>query len=155
MKSNQIDSMKQAQQARAQNLKKWREQRLHEETLPSGLEVVLRDVDLASVFIEGDIPNTLITLITGDEFQQMKQEEAGKKLVSEHKTDFDVLMKHIITAALVEPLIGAEPDDEHILYGELTLEDKMFIFNFANREADQVRSFREGTAEPVPTASAS
>ena len=142
-KANQIDSMMQAQQARAQNLQKWRASRLHETTLPSGLDVVLRDVDIASIVIEGNIPNTLIDVISAPEFQQMGEQEAGTKLMTDHKSDFNMLMKELVTAGLVEPAIGDQADEKHILYSELTFEDKMHIFNFMNREAQGVRSFRD------------
>jgi|SRR3989304_3843187 len=142
-KKNGTNHMMQAQQARAQNLKRWREQRLHEETLPSGLAVVIRDVDLASIVIEGSIPNTLIDVITQDAFQQLSEEQAGAKLMAEHKTDFNTLLFELIKASLVEPAIGEKSDDQHILYSELTFEDKMFIFNFMNREAQSLRPFRD------------
>src|SRR3990172_1607756 len=97
-KKNGTDHMMQAQQARAQNLKRWREQRLHEETLPSGLEVLLRDVDLASVAIEGNIPNTLIDLIISEDLQKLSEEEAGKQVMSGNMTDFNALLRHLIKA---------------------------------------------------------
>jgi hypothetical protein len=130
------------------SLRKWRQQRLHDETLPSGLPVLLRDVDLASIFIDGHIPNTLIDLAISGELQNMTEEEAGKKLLEGDTGDFNMLLRQVVKAALVEPAIGEKADDLHILFEELSFEDKMFIFNFANREADQIRPFREGETEP-------
>lgn len=150
-RNGNLASLEQSSQARAVNLRKWRAQRLHEETLPSGLEVVLRDVDLPSVMLEGDIPNTLLDSITSQEFQALNDEEAGKKVLGNNK-DFNELMRQVIKAALVEPAIGETADETHILYSELSFADKMFIFNFANREAEQLRPFREGEAEPPETA---
>jgi hypothetical protein len=149
--SGKLKSLDQSQQARAMNLRKWREQRLHEEELPSGLHVLLRDVDLASVMLEGNISNTLTDLITSDGFQSLSEEEAGKKLLDD-KESFSNLLKQVVTAALAEPTIGQEADDKHIMYSELTFNDKMFIFNYANREAEQMRPFREGDKEPDPSA---
>jgi len=151
-KNNGLDRMKQSQQARAENLKKWREQHLHEETLPSGLDVLFRDVDLASVMLEGNIPNTLIDLITNEDFQKLSEDEAGKKVMADHGTDFNALLVQLIKASFVEPLIGDVADDKHILFSELSLEDKMFIFNFLNRDAQVVRSFRDesATLSPIP-----
>src|SRR6185436_12641317 len=123
-KNNEFDRMMQSQQDRALNLIKWRAQRLHEETLPSGLAVLLRDVDLASLAIEGNIPNTLVDLITSEDFQKLSEEEAGKQVMSENMTDFNALLVQLINASLVEPLIGDVADDKHILYSELTFEDK-------------------------------
>lgn len=148
MAKDNLDRMMQSKQARAQNLKKWRESRLHEETLPSGLAVLIRDVDLASIVIEGSIPNTLIDVITKDDFQKLSEEEAGLKLMAEHKTEFNTLLYELIKASLVEPAIGDKADDQHILYSEISFEDKMFIFNLLNREAQSLRPFRDESQKP-------
>jgi len=146
------EAMEQSQNARAEQLKKWRMSGLHEATLPSGLDVTLRDVDIQSILIEGDIPNTLVDLIGSEEFQGLSEEERTKKFLLEHRSDFNVLMRQIVRGSLVEPKIGETADDEHILYGELTFNDKMFIFNYLNREATAVRSFRGELEEPDQTA---
>jgi|SRR5688572_7706189 len=138
-----LDQMKQSQQDRTQNLRKWREQRLHEETLPSGLQVILRDVDLAGVMLEGSISNTLIDLISSEEFQKLSPEEAGKRVMGNDAQGFNVMLKNLIEAAFVEPVIGDVADDKHILYSELSLDDKLFTFTFLNRDAQAVRSFRD------------
>jgi len=62
--------------------------------------------------------------------------------MAEHKTDFNTLLFELIKASLVEPAIGDKADEAHILYSELTFEDKMFVFNFMNREAQSLRPFR-------------
>lgn len=138
-----LDKMKQSQQDRTQNLRKWREQRLHEETLPSGLQVILRDVDLAGVMLEGSISNTLIDLISSEEFQSLSSEEAGKRVMGNDAQGFNVMLKKLIEAAFVEPVIGDVADDKHLLYSELSLDDKLFVFSFLNRDAAAVRSFRD------------
>ena len=140
---NGLNRMKQSQQDRMLNLKHWREQQLHEETLPSGLDVLLRDADLASVMLEGGIPNTLIDLITSDDFQKMSPEEAGKAAMSGDMGAFNTLLRKVAEAVLADPMIGDVADDRHILYSELTLEDKLFVFTFASRDAQKVRSFRD------------
>lgn len=142
-KDNGIGRMKQSQQDRMLNLKKWREKRLHEETLPSGLQVILRDVDLSSVMLEGNIPNTLIEMISSEEFQKLEAEEAGKRVMGSDAQGLNVLLRKLVEAAFVEPLIGDVADDKHVLYSELTLDDKLFIFTFLNRDAAAVRSFRD------------
>src|SRR3990172_9424105 len=101
-KKNGTDHMMQAQQDRAQNLKSLREQGIHEETLPRGLEVLLRDVYLASVAIEGNIPNPLIDLIISEDFQKLSEEEAGKQVMSGNMTDFNALLMQLIKASLVD-----------------------------------------------------
>ena len=142
-KNGRLPAIEQSEQAKAKNLAKWRASRLHEMTLPSGLEVTIRDVDIASIIIEGNIPNTLIDLVTSDDFQKLSEEEAGKKILSGNSSDFVALLKALAIASLVKPAIGDKADEEHILYSELTLEDKMQLFMFLNRDAQAVRSFRD------------
>lgn len=149
---NGTDSLKQSEQAKREQLAKWRAQHIHEETLPSGLPVVLRDVDLASIFIDGNIPNTMIDLITSPEIEGMSNEEVGKKFIGEDSSNFNTFLKALAMAALVEPAIAEQADETHITYNELSFEDKMFIFNYVNRDANMVRPFREGTAEPAAPA---
>lgn len=151
MSNDPFDRMMQSQQARAKNLRKWRASRLHEETLPSGLEVLLRDVDISTLAIDSDIPNTLMDLITSDEFQKLSEDDAGRKVL-ENKADFNTFLKTLVKAVMVEPEIGEKPDDGHVLYSELSLDDRMFIFNFLNREATDLRPFRDETTEPDPAA---
>lgn len=148
-KNNGTDSLNQSVQAKRVSLAEWRAKRLHEETLPSGLPVVLRDVDLASIFVDGNIPNTMIDLITSPEVEGLSNEEVGKKFLTEDSTNFNTLLKTLTTAAMVEPAIADHADETHIEYSELSFDDKMFIFNFVNRDANTVRPFREGTVEPV------
>lgn len=150
-KAEELARLEQSQRASEDNLAEWRAKRLHKETLPSGLKVELRDVDLPSIMMEGGIPNTLIETITSEDFQKLSEEEATSKMM-ENGTDFTSMMKAIVKAALVKPAIGETADDKHLLYGELTFEDKIFIFNRMNREAAQMTSFREGESEPITDA---
>lgn len=144
-KSNgNLTRLAQSQQDRLQQLRKWRESKRHEVTLPSGLPVVLRDVDIADVMLNGNIPNTLIDLISLPDFQQLSEEEAAKKVMSTDGQGFNALLRQVVEAAFVEPQIGNQADDQHILYSELSLADKMFVFSFLTRDAQAVRSFREG-----------
>lgn len=142
-KNNGLSNVKQSEQARMQQLRKWREKKLHETTLPSGLDVVLRDVDLSDVVLDGSISNTLIDLITSQEFQQLSDEEAAKKIMSSDSQSFAVFLQKIVERGMVEPAIGEKADDTHILYSELTLEDKLHVFNVLSRDAQAVRSFRD------------
>ena len=151
-KNNGADHLKQSQHAKRVNLAEWRSRRLHELELPSGLPVMVRDVDMTDLVLTGAIPNTLIELLGDTDTQKLSEEEVGKKMLAENKSDFATLLTVIVKAALVEPAIGDTPDETHIMLDELSFADKMEIFNFINREASAVRPFREGTAEPAETA---
>lgn len=147
--SNSLSNFKQSTDAKRVNLAQWRAQRLHELTLPSGLPVKVRDVDMTDLVLTGAIPNTLIDLLGNEETQKLSEDEVGKKMLSENKNEFATLLSVIVKAALVEPAIGDVPDETHITLDELTFADKMEIFNFVNRDANAVRPFREGFTEPV------
>lgn len=151
-KKNGTDALSQSVLAKRVDLAKWRAQRLHDLELPSGLVVKLRDVDMTDLVLTGAIPNTLVELLGDSVTQQLSEEEVGKKLLSENKSDFAVLLSVIVKAALLEPMIADQPDDTHITLDELSFADKMAIFNFINREAQGVHSFREGSTEPTPPA---
>jgi hypothetical protein len=151
-KNGRVASFEQGQLAKRVNLAEWRAGRLHELTLPSGLDVKVRDVDMTDLVLTGAIPNTLVELLGNEETQKLSEEEVGKKMLGENKTDFATLISVLVKAALVEPAIGDVPDDTHIMLDELSFADKMEIFNFVNRDASAVRPFREGSAEPAEAA---
>ena len=151
-KNNGTASLNQAVQAQRMNLAQWRAARLHDLTLPSGLPVRVRDVDVTDLALLGEIPNTLLDVLGQAETQALSEDEIGKKMLGDNKNDFAAMLAAIVKAALVEPAIGEKADDEHILLAELSFADKMEIFNFINRDANAVRPFREGIAEPVAAA---
>jgi hypothetical protein len=147
-KSNQINSLRQSEQAKRVTLAEWRAGRLHDLKLPSGLDVKVRDVSLTDLALTGRIPNTLMDVI----MQANGDEEKTQAVVTQNAADFGKMLDVLTQACLVEPAIGAVADAEHILLEEIPSEDKLFIFNHLNREAEQMRSFREGEAEPAQVA---
>jgi hypothetical protein len=151
-KNNGLTALKQSQADKRVDLAQWRAARLHELKLPSGLDVKVRDVDMTDLVLTGAIPNTLVELLGDEETQKLSEEEVGKKMLGENKAEFVTFISVIVKAALVEPAIGDVPDDTHIMLDELSFADKMQIFNFINRDANAVRPFREGSAEPVAAA---
>jgi len=60
---NELNSLQQSQQARRAAIAEWRKSRTHEETLPSGLPVVLRDATIMDLMVGGNIPQTLLDII--------------------------------------------------------------------------------------------
>lgn len=125
----------------------WRASRLHEETLPSGLVVTLRDVTMTDLMLTGKLPPAFV-----DMAEQTAKDGAGSvdlKNLMKNAADFTLMLNALVTIALVEPKIGDVADDEHITLAELPNDDKMHIFNWANREVAQITSFREGENKPV------
>lgn len=142
-------NMKQAEAAKRSNLADWWASQFTELDLPSGLHVTVRDIDIEDLLANGSLPNTLISIFP--EFQGMDEEEATKKMVEEHPESFADLMNAVVQSCLVEPQIGETRDIEK---GILTLadirgRDKMFLFEWANREVKQVTPFRAGEDEPA------
>ena len=121
----------------------WRASRVHEMTLPSGLDVKLRDVTMTDLLFTGKLPPAFADMAE----KAAKENEGGAmdlKEMFKNAADFAVMLNALVSIALVEPKIGEFADDETITLGELPNDDKMFIFNWANREVSQLTSFREG-----------
>lgn len=123
------------------SLADWRASRVHEDVLPSGLAVKLRDVTMTDLLFTGKLPPA---------FAEMA-EKAGRdggevdlKELFKNAAEFAQMLNALVSIALVEPQIGETADDGHITLEELPNDDKMHIFNWANREVSQLKSFREG-----------
>ena len=145
---DQLTRMKQSQAAKRTNLADWWASQFTELDLPSGLHVVVRDVDLEDLIASGSIPNTLMTIFP--ELQGMSEEEAAKKMLEEHPQSFAEFLNSIVMACLVEPVVGDATDGiSTIALKDIRGKEKMFLFNWVNREAKQVQRFREGDLEPV------
>ena len=146
--ANKLSSMNQSIDAKRVNLAEWRARRLQELDLPSGLHVKVRDVSLTDLALTGRIPNTLMDVIVQAGGDEAKTQAA----VMENAAEFGKMLDVMTKACLVEPAIADVADAEHILLEEIPSEDKLFLFNHLNREAEQMRSFREGFTEPAPVA---
>lgn len=124
------------------SLADWRASRLHETTLPSGLPVTLRDVTMTDLMLTGKLPPAFLDL--AEDAAKKGQGEVNLKDFMGNVGAFGEVLNALVTLALVDPKIGATADDEHITLAELSNDDKMFIFNWANREVSQLQTFREG-----------
>lgn len=147
-KSNgKLKSMQQAEAAKRVNLAEWRASRIHELTLPSGLTVKVRDVSMTDLMFTGRLPDSIVAMAT--EAAEKGQAEFDLANVMKNTEQFNAMLNTLVELCLVEPKIGTQADDEHILLAELPADDKMAIFSFVNREADNLRPFREGEDKPV------
>jgi hypothetical protein len=131
------------------NLNEWRKQREEEKTLPSGLQVRLRKVSLVDLVANGQIPNTLLSSI-----DDMRKQE-GIDLDAMTADDIDIeefpqyagLYNAVALSCVIEPEIGQEPSDDVLGVEELPFDDRVFIFKWANGEAEKLESFREEERE--------
>lgn len=146
-KNNGTEPLKQSVQAKRKTLAEWRANRIHERTLPSGLVVQLRDVSMTDLMFTGRLPDSIVNLA-----KESAENGGGNfdlEMISKNTADFNTMLNTLAELCLVEPKIGVAADDEHILIAELPADDKMDIFSFVNRGAEQLRPFREGQDEPV------
>ena len=145
--SDDLEHMKQAQQSKAEMLAQWRASRIHEETLPSGLEVKLRDVTMTDLMLTGKLSEPIIDMVK--QVADSGEQNFDLKMLARNAADFNQMLNLLVEISMVEPRIGEVADDDHITLAELPTDDKMFVFNIVNREVQAVRSFREGENEHV------
>lgn len=133
-----IDNIEKSQRARRENLAVWRANRNHELTLPSGLVVLVRDASVMDLVINGNIPQTLMGMIVD------AANSDGKVDLSKFSSDngFGALLTEITKMCVVDPPLADIGDDDHIGLDEISGADRMAIFQHANREVEQVKSFR-------------
>ncbi len=128
------------------NVAQWRASRRTELTLPSGLDVRLQKRTLITLAAEGQIPDTLSGLV--DDMQA----RATTKVEMKEFPQFAPLVDLVVRACLIEPqLVDTEvdADDTHITLSSLDFEDRMEIFNWANRGAKKLAPFRPQQAPGV------
>ena len=142
-----LPNLQQAQAAKRVTLAEWRAGRLHELELPSGLAVKVRDVSMTDLLFTGKLPDSILAMM--QEQADGGASEIDLSTITKNTQDFNAMMDAMVELCMVEPKIGAVADDDHILLSELPFDDKMAVFNFLNRGADQLRSFREGENKPV------
>ena len=143
-----IETLEQSQQARRESLAAWRKGRTHELRLPSGLTVVVRDATVMDLVINGNVPQTLMQMIIG------QAEGSGQVDLNQlsGNAEFGSLINEMVKICVVEPPLADVSDDDHLGLYELSGADRMAIFSDANREVEQVKTFRGEQAEPVDAA---
>jgi hypothetical protein len=121
------------------NLAAWRAARQSEQSLPSGLSVKLRRVNLIDLAANGKIPTPLI----GQAKQMMSdaQSAANLEISLEDFAKYAAVIDLVAAAALLSPPVAAEADDTHIAIHELPIEDRLHIFNWAQQEAAPLATF--------------
>ncbi len=117
--------------------KEWRAARDQELTLPSGLGVIVKKASLMQLAIQGQIPTPLVGIV--EEFLNNKE----FKLKLSDVPSFGSMVHAVVKACLVSPAIADTADDNHITLDELSYEDCMAIFNWANGDATALAPFRE------------
>lgn len=148
--TDQLERLKQAQNARRAMLAEWRSQQLHEKTLPSGLVVFLRDVTVTDLALTGKLPPSIMEL--AEKEQEKGKQELDLKQLMDNVPDINSLLDLLPTLAIVEPPIAEIADDDHIGVSEISKNDKMFLLEWVFRETEVVKPFRD-EGKPVPPGS--
>ena len=122
------------------NLDEWRSKRQQGEdaTLPSGLQVQLRQVSMLDMAAKGQIPQALKPKI-----EELMQGGSGKAA----KVTLGSLGQYVEVIDLVVGACLAGPDG--LAVDELTYQDKIAIFNWANEVSGKLQLFRPEQKEPV------
>ena len=143
----QLNKLQQAQNARREMLAQFRSKQLQEMTLSSGIKIFVKDVTMTDLMLTGKLPDVMLDLA-----QDSAKDGAASmdlKKLAKSGAEFKSLMDTLVRLCVVEPPIADMGDDDHLGIDEISGDDKMAIFNWANREVEQIRPFREGEDEPV------
>lgn len=152
---NEFERLKQSELAKHVNLAEWRAGQFHPLDLPSGLKVIVRDVDMTDLLLTGLMPPSIIDMAekaAEAEKAEVDLQEIGSQVMSENREDFLSFLNAITRASLAYPAVVddvAETDDDHIALSEIKMVDKTAIMEWVNRGAEQIRPFRDGEDEPV------
>ncbi|HAE59366.1 MAG TPA: hypothetical protein DCG54_07630 [Anaerolineae bacterium] len=151
MDAGVLERMEQAKLARAETLAQYRAGQYHEITLgQSNLTVFVRDASITDLMLLGKLPQTLINMIVEeadgkDEAVDLSQ-FAGSDM-------FGALVNGVVRACVVEPPIEDKPGSDCLGIEEISGDDRMQIFEWANREvAPMAKKFREKSGKPDRTA---
>lgn len=114
---------------------------LHDYTLPSGLQVQLKQVAIQDIAMRKDgIPDTLTPLV--DQLLE-NNDESGMKIKTKDLSGMGDLFNIVVRACVVSPPIADVGDDNHLGIDEIPFNDKEAIFNWANGEASNLVPFRD------------
>lgn len=145
--SDELNKLQQAQQARREKLAKWRSSRQTELTLPSGMTVWVKDVTMTDLMLTGKLPDVMLDM--AEDAASNGAASVDLKKLARNGAELGALMDTLVKLCMVEPPVADHGDEDHIGLDEMGGDDKMAIFNWANREVELLRPFREGEAEPV------
>ena len=144
--SDQLNRLKQAQAARRETLAQFRANQIKELPLPSGTVVFVKDVTMTDLMLTGKLPDVMLDIA-----QEAAKDGTGMdlKAIAKNGAEFKLMLDTLTRLCVVEPPIVDVGDEEHLGIHEISSDDKMAIFNWVNREVEQLKPFRQGEAEPV------
>lgn len=125
------------------NLGEWRKKQAEGEHMitPSGLTVRLRKASLLGLAEQGRIPAPLVGAVNAllNERQPLTVETVG---------DFMAVVNLVASVVLIEPSVAVEPGTDSLAVTELSVADRLAIYDWATSELEVLRPFREAAGEP-------
>jgi hypothetical protein len=146
-KPEQVISLQQSQAEKRANLAKWRANRFHEMTLPSGLVVKVMDMTMNDLMFTGKLPPAMTDMI--EKSIESGEKEIDLKAITQNMPEFAQIIDSLVMICIKDPPISEHGDEDHIGVDELPGGDKMAIFNFINHETAEVKPFHD-EGKPVP-----
>ena len=111
-------------------------------TTPSGLHVTLKRVSLLDLVEQGEIPAPLMGMV------EKALDAATHSTTVKEFPQYARVINLVVKAAVADPPVGDEADEEHLGVEELPIKDRLAIYNWANA-AEQLRPFRSELGEPA------
>lgn len=147
MDAGVLERMEQAKRARTETLAQYRAGQYQEKTLKqSGLTVFVRDASITDLMLLGKLPQTLISAIVDETEGKDESVDLSKFAGSDM---FGALVNGVVRVCVVEPPIDDKPGDDCLGIEEIPGDDRMQIFEWANREVAPVaKKFREKSGKP-------
>lgn len=133
----------------------------HMLTLPSGLVIKVKSVDLVGLVASGSVPNSLLETIQrhlaplGENATVESASELAAQMEPEDLAKAFSLMDNVVVAMAMDPIIHPMPateDDrkDDLLYvDELEGEDKLEMFNWSQGGTEGMKRFPEGPEASV------
>ncbi len=127
-------------------LDEWKKSRVELITLPSGLDVKVRKVNMIDISMNGELPNPLLEIA-------LKAKEGQELTMLQIYAKFGPLINHFCSLAIVDPPVAEKSDNQHLAVTDLSADDRLEIFNRQNGEALRLIPFlpkRNKPGAPAP-----
>lgn len=123
-------------------------------SLPSGLVVKAKRVELQTMIMQGSVPNPLMETVSAALEKGQKADISKMVGVDEGKIDLDMvndmyeMVNAVVMESVIDPKVHPVPDDEgdrddDLLYvDEFDDTDKMFMFQWASGGTSDLEQFR-------------
>lgn len=146
---------------KATSARDWKKKSKGEEVeVPSGNIALVRPLGMDVFLKKGVIPNSLMPIVQKALNDKTAPSREDIKFDPDNLEEVITMADTIVCNIMIEPKVSPVPPEdqerkEDVLYvDEVDFEDKMFLFSWAMRSADELKPFR-GTAQadvaPVPS----